>query len=381
MKVQEYLRAGNTLETLKEEYGIKLCLHESLPLVILNYDQLASIKTNPIVMECRGLILEVGSWDIVARSFDRFFNLGEAENLQKDFDWSDFYALEKVDGSLVNMFFYGGEWHMATRGSFAEGLMENCNFTWKELFWKTFDLMADSFRISGFRENENPFVIENLRKDFSYTYELCSSYNKIVTDYKTPRLFCLNYYDKPNNEPMKYGVYYSGCPKYYNFKSIEEVNQHIEDLEIFNPTIEGLVLVDKNLNRIKVKNKKYLSLHRMRGESGFTMKNLLPFVVDGETDELLTYYPELQEKIDQMTQIMADYRTEFLNVWNEVVLIQDQKEFAIKLASFKFSSQDAFFTAKKEGVIEEGGKVWSTMVITHPKFYDRVFKSYDKESL
>jgi hypothetical protein len=376
--VQEYLHNGKTLEDLNKEFGIKLCYHSTLPLVILNYCQIDSPKINPITICCRGLILELNTWNIVARSFDRFFNLGEAENLQKDFDWSNFYALEKVDGSLCNMFFYAGEWHMATRGSFGDQLMENCDFSWKELFWKTFDCMAEFFKDSYSHDDENNFVLENLRKEFSYTYELCSPYNKIVTDYKIPRLFCLNYYDKPNNEQRKYGVYGAGHPKYYNFKSIDEVIQHIEDLELNNPTIEGLVLVDKNLNRIKVKNKKYLSLHRMRGESGFTMKNLLPFILDGETDEILTYYPELEPKISQMVNILSEVRERFVKVWDGVVFIEDQKEFAIKLNSFQFEFRDVFFTAKKTGIIEEGGLIWTSLVLKHNKLYDFAFKKFDK---
>lgn len=372
MEIQKYLRSGKTLEKLNTEFAIKICMHSTLPLVILNYDQISTPKTNKLCMECRGLILEVGTWNIVARSFDRFFNLGECEELQKDFDWSDFMALEKVDGSLINMFFYAGEWHMATRGSFGEGLMENCNFSWKELFWDTFHKM---FNIDMFQETR------------SITFELCSRYNKIVTDYPEPTLFWLNSYCKVYNRFEDYRNFYyrstygSPYPTAHYFKSIDEVIKHIENLEVNDPTIEGVVLVDKNLNRIKVKNKKYLSLHKMRGESGFTMKNLLPFVLDGETDELLTYYPEVQDKINKMIEILDGYYKEFVKVWSGVVFIEDQKEFAIALNSFNFSSQDALFTAKKNGILGEGGKVWSTIIVKHPKLYERVFKAYDKESL
>jgi len=376
MQVQTYLSNLNeftdveVLETLKTEFGIKYTLHQTLPLVILNYCQIDSPKTNPIVRECRGLILELGTWNIVARSFDRFFNLGECEDLQKDFDWNDFYALEKVDGSLINFFFYADEWHMATRGSFGESLMENCNFSWQDLFWKTFKDM--NFYKSDFNVN------------YSFTFELCSRYNKIVTDYETPSLYLLNMYDKVYHKfmPYTYTGYLWNLPTRYNFKSIDEVIKHIEDLELNNPTVEGVVLVDKNLNRIKLKNKKYLSLHKMRGESGFTMKNLLPFIIDGETAELLTYYPEIQDKIDNMYKILNDYYIDFYKVWSYVVHIEDQKEFAIELMSHKFNSADAFFTAKKNGIIQEcPKKIWTDLVIKNTKLYERQFKKYDKENL
>lgn len=363
MNVQTYLRSGKTLENLTEELGIKVCLHETLPLAILNYSQIDSPKSHPIVIECRGLILETGTWDIVARSFDRFFNLGECEDLQEAFDWTNFYALEKVDGSLINMFFYAGEWHMATRGSFGEGLMENCSFSWKELFWRTF-----------YNMDLNLNIFEECR---SYTLELCSPYNKVVTDYPTPKLYLLNYYDKDNGEFAYYGFRNFMTPFYYKFTSVDEVIDHVEELERENPTIEGVVLVDCNLNRIKVKNKKYLSLHKMRGESGFTMKNLLPFILDNETDELLTYYPEVAPKLEKMRAILADVEVSFKVSWQMVHTITNQKEFALKLTSSRPEPyKSVLFTAKKFDYIHDYDCCWSE-VLKNQKLYELSFKKHD----
>mgnify|MGYP001296035369 CR=1 FL=1 len=82
LEVQKYLK-NKTLDDLNIEFGIKIKEHDELPLVILNYSMIdhgtIGNKTHPIVCECRGLVLEVGSWNIVARSFYRFFNFGETE--------------------------------------------------------------------------------------------------------------------------------------------------------------------------------------------------------------------------------------------------------------------------------------------------------------
>ncbi len=371
MLVQEYLRNGNSVETLKEEHGIKFCLHETLPLVILNYDQIESTKTNPIVMECRGLILETGTWDIVARSFNRFFNLGEAPETQEDFNWNKFSSFEKVDGSMINVFFYADEWRMATRGSFGEGLMQDCDFSWSDLFWKTF--------------NDQGLKTSEMSITTSFTFELCSRFNKIVTDYPEPRLYLLNWYNKLTSEFMlkwqRDVMAYDGImPIQYNFKSVDEALAHIEDLELNDPTNEGLVLVDNKNNRIKIKNKKYLSLHKMRGESGFTMKNLLPFIVDGETDELLTYYPEVEPKLDEMALYLKNLLTFLSVVWNGVKDIEDQKEFALALKDFQFPFPDALFTAKRDGTIQDYASI-CTLISKHNKLYERIFKKFDVMSI
>lgn len=77
LKVQEFLRNGGTIKELEETKGIVSTYSETDPLVILNYSQIDSPKKDPICMECRGLTLELNTWNLVARSFLRFFNLNE----------------------------------------------------------------------------------------------------------------------------------------------------------------------------------------------------------------------------------------------------------------------------------------------------------------
>lgn len=71
MKVQEYLRDKNdplqALAVLKEELGIRYKVYEEDGIVILDYDQIESPKTHPIVIECRSLILSYPEFDVVAQ--------------------------------------------------------------------------------------------------------------------------------------------------------------------------------------------------------------------------------------------------------------------------------------------------------------------------
>jgi hypothetical protein len=76
LAVQEYLKT-KTLDNLHDELAIEINRHDTLPLAILNYNQIKSPKKHPIVLECRGLVLEIETWKIIARSFPRFFNFGE----------------------------------------------------------------------------------------------------------------------------------------------------------------------------------------------------------------------------------------------------------------------------------------------------------------
>ena len=73
LEVQKYLKEKG-VEALKQEFSI--IVKEAGDLLVLNYNQIESPKTHPIVIECRSLILDK-QYNVVSRSFDRFFNLQE----------------------------------------------------------------------------------------------------------------------------------------------------------------------------------------------------------------------------------------------------------------------------------------------------------------
>jgi len=75
MQVQKYLKEHG-LEKLKSEFSIVVTDYPDF--VVLNYNQITSPRFNPIVDECRALILEKGTWKVLCRSFDRFYNWQES---------------------------------------------------------------------------------------------------------------------------------------------------------------------------------------------------------------------------------------------------------------------------------------------------------------
>ena len=136
MKVQEFLKEHKDVNKLNEQFGIIVKDYPEQGLYVLNYDQIKSPKSDPIVMECRGLILDY-DFNVVSRAFDRFFNLGEAPDTQAHLDWSKAVVHDKVDGSLIKLYNYKGEWHVSTRGTaFAESDCMGFGITFEELILK-----------------------------------------------------------------------------------------------------------------------------------------------------------------------------------------------------------------------------------------------------
>lgn len=286
LKVQEYLKA-NSVDQLTIDLGIKICKHPTEPLMILNYNQIESPKTNDIVRECRGLVLHSETFDLISRSFPRFFNWGEVQDEMKLFNFNDFIANTKEDGSLVVIYNHNDKWFANTRGSFGEDNLQFTDITWRQGFCQAM----------GVKDLQDL----NLDKTLTYVCEFTSPYNKIVRTYKEPKMFLLTIFNKEEELSWKEVDNLTNShflrPEYFSFKSVDEIEIFLREISKKDPTFEGVVMCDNSFRRWKIKNPKYLSLHKMRGEGDnlYNPKNLLPFILDGETDELLTYFSEVRE--------------------------------------------------------------------------------------
>ena len=353
LNVQQYLQS-KTLEELKAELGIKYNQHDSLPLVILNYDQIESPKTHPIVRECRGLVLDNRDWSIVAKSFNRFFNWGEVMDEQALFDFSDFIVQSKEDGSLAIIYFFDGEWHANTRGSFAYANIDFQNITWRDAMCKAMNIY-DLSELKG-----------ELDETVTYIGEFCSPWNKIVRRYDNPEMYLLTAFrgsvelspQEVDEEVDELAGTLFKRPRRYNFCNIEEIQDFLQEQAINDATFEGVVIRDRHGNRWKIKSATYLGLHKLRGEGDniWNPKHLIPFVLAGEEDELLTYFPEVRSTYFEIkSQVLAAY-SELLETWGNHWRVENQKEFALLVKDTPFASV-LFSVRKKLGMQQRSADI------------------------
>lgn len=323
LEVQNFLRTRNesvALEELKDKLGIRLSFHHSEPLVILNYDQVESPKTHQITRECRALTLEQTSWNIVGRSFMRFFNAGECKELENKFSWDSFVAETKEDGSLMTFFWYRDRWLLTTRGSFATGeISPGAGKTWEEVFYEAIG---------------DEVAIDDLDKSYTYVFELCSPYNKIVRSYPRPTLFLLTAFHNALGTEMNGFI----LDRTADLLRVERPKRSFRDNydvivkwldEVDDPTFEGFVLRDKNGLRLKVKNKRYVALHHLKDNGNvFHPKRLLPLVLKGEHAEVLVHFGEAADKVFDCVEKVGGSRARMLAVWDSAKGIKEQRDFA-----------------------------------------------------
>lgn len=317
LEVQKYLLSGKTLQDLGSEYAISSNVRDGL--VILNYCQIDSAKTAPIVMECRGLVLNMADWSIVARPLKRFYNYGECPDITGKFDWTNFTCEEKIDGSLALLYWcpIRQQWSMNTRNSFGDGEINDFGLTWKYLFFSLININTTS-----------------LLKHCTYIFELCSPYNKVVVYHEKPKLVLLAIIDNGTSE--EYNNYREGfaetygfeTPKQHHFAGIEEAIRYLEGTPF---SFEGFVLRDCNGLRLKLKSPAYLRAHYLFSNgNSVASKNLIPLILynHNDLDELLSYYPEFKERVDALQGKIESITLEISEFYSSIVGLVSQKEFA-----------------------------------------------------
>lgn len=334
LNVQKYLQSGKTLEDLNKDYGIKNNPHPEDGRVILNYDQIDSSKhkLEPIVRECRGLVLDrFDNWKLVTRGFYRFFNFGENAEDTAKFDWPTCAATDKEDGSYIILYWYKDKFHLNTRNSFGHGVCnEMSGLTWREVF-----MLASP---SG--------LFNNLDSNIQYAFELCSPYNQVVRRYYKPTSFLLTTFvgevENPDYETYsiaeKLGV---NLPEYYeifesksDFDTVQAIiDKHVQD----DPTFEGLVLRDRNNHRLKCKSLKYVTLHKAVNNNNVTQDALLKLIIDGEDSEFCSYFPLYKSICSDMTNKLTQLHQTMDVVWDGLKHITNKKDFAEIAVRYRFS--------------------------------------------
>ena len=302
------------LEKLNKYYEDGLLykqVHPSLPLTIWNYTEKVQYENlwDEVTLMCRGLVTD-DTGDIVATPFQKFFNIeeGKFEPTEK------FEVYEKMDGSLGIVFWYRGQWVVATRGSFT------------------------SDQANKAREILRKYNTDIMFRHLTFCFEIIYPENRIVLDYgNDEKLVLLGTFDK-NGKEMDVEIWsqwgFDVVKKYDGIKDFKELKSMVKDNQ------EGFVVRFSNGDRIKVKGVEYLRLHKIM--TNVTTTGIWEYLKNGEdVMELLKDVPdEFYKKIENYIkdlryyyfQISEDVGKKFDGMmygkYNDKEPITDRKEFA-----------------------------------------------------
>lgn len=335
LELQTFLQT-QTPAALQEKYGIRMKRHGQFPnLCAFKYFQIESPMGEKIVQESRGIILdEAQGWKVVARAYNKFFNA--AEGHAAPLDWGTAKVQEKLDGSLCMLYFYAGEWRVATSGNpDASGNVNAFGFSFAWLFWQVWKELGYHLPLT---EHDEP------TQEFTFAFELLTPFNKIVVQHSKNRLVLHGARHPDLGEFQPEGLAYTHgweCVKSYPLTTLEDV---MKSCAFIPPTEgEGYVVVDKNFNRIKVKSPAYVALAHLH--DSMSPRNMLELVRSNEGSEWLAYFPEFKELHDQTKSKYDALVSEIVGNYSQYQGIESQKDFALAVKDLRGSG--VYFKVRK----------------------------------
>ena len=312
LNIQKFLKTHNYIDLMEAPYFLKI--KERGNLILFNYT-IHSSTSNIITQEARGLVLEKNTWNVIRMGFYRFFNVGEKECAS--IDWETCYAKEKLDGTLIFLYYYDEEWKIGTRNTIdaKDAPLENVKYnTFKDLFYDIIKIYSN-------------FDFTKLNKNCTYCLEMCSIYNTVVVEYKEPKLFHILTRNNTTLEELDVDI---GIPKPKAY-FLENENEYKELVNSFDETHEGIVLQDKYNHRAKLKSPLYFELHRLAANHQITVEMVINKIRTGEDSEFLAYFgTEYSALFEKIRNELTAARDKVINVIKRVELWESENPWATR---------------------------------------------------
>ena len=218
-----------------------------------------------VSLHARGIVFDYATGEVLARPFDKFFNLGEMidtetgvlkpiagyvkqhlgfDNLSGDYKHQKFRVMDKLDGSLGIAFWTGTDWYVKTAGSF-----ESDQAKWAN---EWFDMIID------------PSILD---KSKTYLFEIIYDEDKHLIEYDFEGLVLLGIVDtktgieEPLSEILRIAKELNiRHAEVLEFTDFDEVVKYAKNLP---KTKEGVVITFGNGFKLKVKGDEFLALQKI----------------------------------------------------------------------------------------------------------------------
>jgi hypothetical protein len=310
-----------------EPYHIKM--KEDGPYIIFNYDQIRSDFNNPIVQEARGIIFKKGYWENpVCWAFNKFGNYGEG--WVQDIDWNTAFVTEKVDGSLMKVWYdlSDRKWHISTNGTID---------AWKAEIGDARMPNFGEYFLEALSKCYNNFgaFVSDLDEQYTYMFELVGPYNRVVVPHDEPDLYFLGARNKFTGDeflPLVEDMYNLSVSKFKRpaLYSLTSLDDCIKAAELKTWDDEGFVACDAQFNRVKIKSPAYVLAHFARNNNVITRKHLIRVILENEIEEFLCYASDYKEELLKTQKLMnAYYRVgnELAQACRQMILLE-RKDYA-----------------------------------------------------
>lgn len=251
---------------------------KSGPLSLYNYSNRCVFEKgwDEYTKAARGIVLHEDG-RIVARPWEKFFNLGERPDDKLPAETPE--LSKKYDGSLLIVFFDAVRWRAVTRGCWENVQTKYANKWLEEHFNK-------------------------LQMDRTYLFELVAPWNRIVVHYPKDDMILLGMVETETGRDFSYAETRAYALR-KGLSPVEFEERPIESLNLEDPAIkneEGFVARFSNGFRVKLKYRQYILLHKI--VTGLSIKGIWEILASGNQpdlsnvpDEFMGWYRKQRDRI------------------------------------------------------------------------------------
>lgn len=293
-----FTTAESNFESLKQEFRNRGLVYRDFPnlnLYLLKYNRKEPLDLNdPDTIRCRGLVFDRNTHEIVGTCPEKSTPLGSIAIHSDSLEYEEFY-----DGTNVNVFFAGDNWHISTRSSIGAGISFNTEKTFREMF----------FEACGFE-------LDNLDKSIMYSFVLLHTDNRIVCPVTSNQVILVEARTRVEGDQIanlsvvevrkhlieNYGFTEETLqiPKTYTFDNLESAKTHVKSLGIESQGIM-LKLLSSNI-RGKIRGETYSHARLIKGNSSSLFERYLHVRKNRQIKIYLRYFPEANEQFREFNR-------------------------------------------------------------------------------
>ena len=296
---------------------------------LLRYDDLGDLRVYTYTDQCvhenawsrltrmaRGIVVDRRTKEVVARPFDKFFNLNEKpETQERRLPWKDGYRVfEKVDGWLGTLYRHLGDYRISTRGSFHSEGAE----------WAT-KFLQENHDLAG------------LPDETTLVFEIVTGLTKIFVEYDDEGLMLLAAFDRHSGDEYPWEQVVEWGER-YGFRIPKTYEHDLQDClriagELDGRRGEGFVIRFNDSTRIKIKGEDYC--RRARIASNLTPLAVWEAMENGVVDE------DYRSKVDDDFRSRMDEIADTLESQYRIVVSQMEGDLRIVVAATGGDDGDA----------------------------------------
>lgn len=248
------------------------------------------------------------------------------DEFKKKFKEYQCFAEDFIDGTMINVFYFNNTWEISTKSCiggnvsfFVNEYESNQKNTFKNLFFECC-------------KNAN-LDIENLEKEFSYTFVFQHPSNRIVSPITNTILYCIRIYSFNNNivDEIPFNYFYENyncfkdtmvkLPMRYPINSYDELNYYYgsENTPYY---CVGIMIYGPDGTRTKIRNPNYEIIRKLRGNQPKLEYQYLCLRKENKVKAFLLYYPEYKKYFLEYRNKMHNFTNTLYSLYKECFIFK-----------------------------------------------------------